>query len=47
MVHFSLFFVELVGVEPTSKRGNKMLSTCLFQPSVLVTPQDLDHQEYP
>ena len=24
--------VELEGVEPSSKQGNHMLSTCLFQP---------------
>ena len=40
-------FVELVGFEPTSKQGNHMLSTCLFQPSVFVPRQDLDHQPRP
>ena len=40
-------FVELVGFEPTSKQGNHMLSTCLFQPSVFVLRQDLDHQSQP
>ena len=39
--------VELVGFEPTSKQGNHMLSTCLFQPSVFVLRQDLDHQSQP
>ena len=48
-LNFSDFFVrvELVGFEPTSKQGNHMLSTCLFQPSVFVLRQDLDHQSQP
>ena len=39
--------VELVGFEPTSKQGNHTLSTRLFQPSVFVHWQDLDHQPMP
>ncbi len=44
---FAFVRVELVGFEPTSKQGNHMLSTCLFQPSVFVPRQDLDHQSRP
>ena len=44
---FLNYRVELVGFEPTSKQGNHMLSTCLFQPSVFVLRQDLDHQSQP
>ena len=44
---FAFVRVELVGFEPTSKQGNHMLSTCLFQPSVFVLRQDLDHQSQP
>ena len=44
---FAFVRVELVGFEPTSKQGNHMLSTCLFQPSVFVSRQDLDHQSRP
>ena len=36
--------VDLVGVEPTSAQGNHTLSTRLFQPSIFVCRQDLDHQ---
>ena len=39
--------VELEGVEPSSKQGNHTLSTRLFQPSVFVRQQDLDHQLTP
>ena len=39
--------VEMEGVEPSSKRGINMLSTCLFQPSVFKCWQDLDHQPTP
>ena len=39
--------VELEGVEPSSKQGNHTLSTCLFQPSIFVHQQDLDHQLMP
>jgi len=35
------------GVEPSSKRGNHALSTCLFQTSVFVPWQDLDHPPRP
>ena len=44
--HFSCF-VELAGVEPASKQGNHTLSTRLFQPSVFMFQQDLDHQLKP
>lgn len=44
---YSRGIVELVGFEPTSKQGNHTLSTCLFQPSVFVPRQDLDHQSRP
>ena len=40
-------FVELEGVEPSSKQGNHTLSTRLFQPSVFEHQQDLDHQLMP
>jgi len=36
-----------VGFEPTSKRGNHTLSTCLFQTLIFVLRQDLDHQPEP
>ena len=36
--------MDLVGVEPTSAQGNHTLSTRLFQPSIFVCRQDLDHQ---
>ena len=39
--------VELAGVEPASKQGNHTLSTRLFQPSVFMFQQDLDHQLKP
>lgn len=42
-----LFNVEMEGVEPSSKRGINMLSTCLFQPLVFECWQDLDHQPTP
>ena len=35
------------GIEPSSKQGSHTLSTCLFQPSVFVQQQDLDHQLLP
>ena len=44
---FAFVRVELVGFDPTSKQGNHTLSTCLFQPSVFVLRQDLDHQSQP
>ena len=40
-------FVELEGIEPSSKQGNHTLSTRLFRPSVFVLPQDPDHQRQP
>ena len=40
-------FVELEGIEPSSKQGSPMLSTCLFQTSVFVPRQDLDHPPRP
>ena len=48
----ALFFietlsVELEGIEPSSKRGNHMLSTCLSLPSVFVRKQDQSHQLTP
>ena len=39
--------VEMEGIEPSSKQGSHTLSTCLFQPSVFVQQQDLDHQLLP
>jgi len=39
--------VELEGIEPSSKQGNPVLSTRLFQPSIFVHRQDLDHQPVP
>ena len=41
------FFVELEGIEPSSKQGHPTLSTCLFQTGVFVLQQDLDHQLQP
>ncbi len=35
------------GFEPSSAQGNHTLSTRLFQPSVFVRRQDLDHQPTP
>ena len=39
--------MELEGIEPSSKRGNHMLSTCLSLPSVFVRKQDQSHQLTP
>ena len=39
--------MDLEGFEPSSARGNHMLSTCLFQPLVFVRRQDLDHPPTP
>ena len=39
--------VELEGIEPSSKRGNRMLSTCLSLPSIFVRKQDQSHQLTP
>ena len=44
---FHRTFVELEGVEPSSKQGNHTLSTRLFQTSVFECQQDLDHQLTP
>ena len=44
----SLFFcVELEGFEPSSKRGNSKLSTCLSSPLVFVHEQDRSHPLIP
>ncbi len=40
-------FVELEGVEPSSKQGNHTLSTRLFRPSIFELQQDPDHQLQP
>ena len=40
-------FVEMEGIEPSSKQGSHTLSTCLFLPLVFVIQQDQDHQLYP
>ena len=45
--HEGVTFVELEGVEPSSKQGNHTLSTRLFQTSVFECQQDLDHQLTP
>ena len=42
-----IIFVELEGIEPSSKQGNHMLSTRLSQPSVFVRRQDLGHPHAP
>lgn len=39
--------VELEGVEPSSKQGSHMLSTCLSLPSVFVHKQDQSHPLMP
>ena len=39
--------VELEGIEPSSKRGNHKLSTCLSLPSVFERRQDQSHQPAP
>ena len=43
----SNIFVELEGVEPSSKQGSHMLSTCLSLPSVFVHKQDQSHPLMP
>ncbi len=43
----SVLTVELEGIEPSSKRGNHKLSTCLSLPSVFVRRQDQSHQPAP
>ena len=40
-------FVELEGIEPSSKQGNPVLSTRLSQPLVFECRQDLGHQPTP
>ena len=35
--------VELEGVEPSSKQGSHMLSTCLSLPPIFVCKQDQSH----
>ena len=40
-------FVEMEGIEPSSKQGSHTLSTCLFLPLVFVMQQDQDHQLHP
>ena len=42
--HSVSFFVELEGIEPSSKRGNNTLSTCLSLPLIFVRRQDQGHQ---
>ena len=39
--------VDLEGVEPSSKQGSHMLSTCLSLPSVFVHKQDQSHPLIP
>ena len=39
--------VDLEGVEPSSKRGSHMLSTCLSLPLVFEYRQDQSHQPVP
>lgn len=43
--YFRAFFllVDLEGIEPSSKQGSHMLSTCLSLPSVFVRKQDQSH----
>ena len=40
-------FVELEGIEPSSKQGNHMLSTRLSRPSVFEQKQDPGHPLLP
>lgn len=39
--------VDLEGIEPSSKQGSHMLSTCLSLPSVFVHKQDQSHPLIP
>ena len=39
--------VELEGIEPSSKRGNHKLSTCLSLPKFFVQEQNQSHQFLP
>ena len=41
-----IIIVDLEGVEPSSKQGSHMLSTCLSLPSVFVHKQDQSHSEF-
>ena len=41
------FQVELRGLEPRSKRGINLLSTCLSSPLVVGSGQDRSHQPKP
>ncbi len=43
----SFIFVELEGIEPSSKRGTNGLSTCLVCGLVFVIRQAHDSQSYP
>ena len=42
-----IIIVDLEGVEPSSKQGSHMLSTCLSLPSVFVYKQDQARPEPP
>nr|DAR72917.1 MAG TPA: hypothetical protein [Caudoviricetes sp.] len=42
-----MLIVELTGVEPVSKQGSNMLSTCLSSPEIFVYRQDRSHQPIP
>ena len=44
---FTFQFVELEGIEPSSKRGNHKLSTCLSLPKFFVQEQNQSHQFLP
>ena len=44
---YTKFIVELTGVEPVSKQGSNMLSTCLSSPEIFVYRQDRSHQPIP
>ena len=43
----SIVWVDLEGVEPSSKQGSHTLSTCLSLPSVFEYRQDQSHQPIP
>ena len=47
LVCVSIVKVDLEGIEPSSKRGNHTLSTCLSSPSIFVDKQDRSHQPVP
>lgn len=40
-------FVELEGIEPSSKQGSNKLSTCLSPTSIFEPRQDRSHQSSP